>query len=266
MQRVNVQRVPAAPAPGVLLKAADFPLEQAAHPGRAGAELQQRPRPRVLAVIPARGGSKGIPRKNIQPVCGKPLLGYAVEVALAAPNIDAVVVSTDDAEVAEIARAFGAEVPFLRPAAIAGDQAEISQAVAHTRQALRERGRVFDAVVTIYPTQIFRSVSLVTELTDLLLGGYGLVLTAKRVWPGAGGYFTREEGLLRPLPDRHAGEGLGFLRVLGSFVGTNYCCYRTPRRYVRVLDNPLEILDIDHWRDLYMAEEVIRRGLYDFRQ
>ncbi|MBW1723549.1 MAG: hypothetical protein JRH13_15900, partial [Deltaproteobacteria bacterium] len=72
-------------------------------------------KPEVLAIIPARGGSKGLPRKNIRDLCGKPLIAYSIEVALRAKLIDRVVVSTEDEEIAEISESFGAEVPFLRP-------------------------------------------------------------------------------------------------------------------------------------------------------
>ncbi len=79
--------------------------------------------PYVLCVIFARGGSKGVPRKNIRPLAGKPLLGWAIEKALRSRRIDRVVVSTDDPEIAEVAKSFGAEVPFLRPAELATDEA-----------------------------------------------------------------------------------------------------------------------------------------------
>lgn len=220
----------------------------------------------VLAIIPARGGSKGIPRKNIQPLCGKPLLGYAVEVALAAPNIDAVVVSTEDPEVAEVARDCGAEVPFLRPAEIAGDGAQISACVEYTRQTLRQMGRDFDAVVTLYPTSIFRTVSLVTGLTDILLHGYSTVVTAKKIQAGHGGFYSLEKGRLRALPDKRQGTTAGFLRSVGGFLGNNYTQYRSQRRYVRVLEDPIETLDIDNWKDLYLAEEIIHQGLFNFMQ
>ena len=78
--------------------------------------------PKVLAVIPARGGSKGVPRKNIRLVCGKPLISYTIEHALAAQHrFHRIIVSTDDPEIATIARERGAEVPFLRPASSARD-------------------------------------------------------------------------------------------------------------------------------------------------
>ena len=90
----------------------------------------------LLALIPARGGSKGIPRKNIRPFCGKPLLQWTIDVARAAPSVDRVVVSTDDPEIAEIACAGGAEVPFLRPAELASDTAPGIGPVLHALQQL----------------------------------------------------------------------------------------------------------------------------------
>ena len=74
---------------------------------------------RILALIPARGGSKGIPHKNIAPLAGKPLIQYSIDAAWGSSYIDSVLVSTDDEEIARVARACGAEVPFLRPEALA---------------------------------------------------------------------------------------------------------------------------------------------------
>src|SRR5215470_12474335 len=88
--------------------------------------------PKILAVIPARGGSKGVLRKNIRPICGKPLIAYMIEVAHAARHLfQRVVVSTDDPEIATVAREYGADVPFLRPAELANDRAPMVPTVAH---------------------------------------------------------------------------------------------------------------------------------------
>jgi N-acylneuraminate cytidylyltransferase len=77
----------------------------------------------VLAIIPARGGSKGLPGKNIKELCGKPLIAWTIEQAKSCSDIDRIVVSTDDSEIAEIAKKYGAEVPFIRPAELASDTA-----------------------------------------------------------------------------------------------------------------------------------------------
>ncbi|NPA07305.1 MAG: acylneuraminate cytidylyltransferase family protein [Chloroflexi bacterium] len=111
---------------------------------------------RVLAVIPARGGSKGIPGKNIRPFLGKPLLAWSVEQARAAVYVDRVIVSTDDDAIARVAREAGAEVPFRRPAELAADDVPIAHAVAHAAQWLADRGQRYDIIVQLEATSPFR--------------------------------------------------------------------------------------------------------------
>ncbi|PIC88551.1 acylneuraminate cytidylyltransferase [Sporosarcina sp. P21c] len=107
-----------------------------------------------LAIIPARGGSKGIPRKNIIDVHGKPLITYTIEAALQSKYIDRVIVSTDDEEIAAIGRKWGAEIPFLRPAELATDEAKTIDAILHAIKSLREK---YDYVITLQPTQPLRT-------------------------------------------------------------------------------------------------------------
>jgi CMP-N,N'-diacetyllegionaminic acid synthase len=107
----------------------------------------------LLALIPARGGSKGIPRKNIRSFCGKPLLQWSIDAAVATTCVDQVVVSTDDPEIAEIAKACGAEVPFLRPAELASDTAPGIAPVLH---ALEQLPKVTD-VLLLQPTSPLRT-------------------------------------------------------------------------------------------------------------
>ena len=107
---------------------------------------------KVIAVIPARGGSKRIPRKNIKDFYGKPLIAYSIEVALNSKLFDKVVVSTDDEEIASIAKAYGADVPFLRPKELSDDFTGTDEVVSHTLEYLKNRGEVFDYVCTIYAT------------------------------------------------------------------------------------------------------------------
>ena len=109
----------------------------------------------LLSLIPARGGSKGIPRKNVRPFCGKPLLQWTIDVSLAAPSVDLTVVSTDDAEIAMLARAGGAEVPFLRPTDLASDTASGIAPVLH---ALDQLPDVTD-VLLLQPTSPLRRVA-----------------------------------------------------------------------------------------------------------
>ena len=117
----------------------------------------------LLALIPARGGSKGIPRKNIRLFCGKPLLQWSIKVALEAPSVNFVVVSTEDIEVADIARACGAEVPFFRPADLATDA---SPAIATVLHALDQLPDVTD-VLFLQPTSPLRTTADIEAIVEL---------------------------------------------------------------------------------------------------
>lgn len=108
---------------------------------------------KLLALIPARGGSKRIPRKNIRPFCGKPLLQWTIEAAQSAACIDQIVVSTDDLEIAEVARAGGAEVPFMRPTELATDDSPSISTVLHTLHQLP----AMSDIILLQPTSPLRS-------------------------------------------------------------------------------------------------------------
>lgn len=107
---------------------------------------------RVLGLVPARGGSKGVPRKNVRLLRGRPLLAYTADAARGARRLTRVVVSTDDPEIAEVALGCGLEVPFMRPAALAGDEAPMVPVVQHAIRALECAGDRFDAVCVLQPT------------------------------------------------------------------------------------------------------------------
>lgn len=107
-----------------------------------------------IAVIPARGGSKRIPRKNVRLMNGRPLIAWAIDTAIASGEFSDVVVSTDDDEIAEIARALGASVPFVRPAELSHDHASTVSVVAHAVEHLLRRGDEFDLACCIYPAAI----------------------------------------------------------------------------------------------------------------
>ena len=106
----------------------------------------------VLGIIPARGGSKGIRHKNLRMVGGKPLLAYSIEAAKGAGRLDRVIVSTEDDGIAEAAKRFGAEVPFLRPAELAGDHISLIPVVQHALASLDRLGWRADIVVNLQPT------------------------------------------------------------------------------------------------------------------
>ena len=108
-----------------------------------------------VAIITARGGSKRIPRKNIREFCGKPILAYSIEAALASGIFDTVMVSTDDEEIAEVAKRYGAEVPFYRSEKTANDYATTNDVLLEVLEEYRKRGEHFDLACCIYPTAPF---------------------------------------------------------------------------------------------------------------
>lgn len=123
-----------------------------------------------IAVIPARGGSKRIPRKNIKPFCGKPMIAWSIEAALASGLFDYIIVSTDDAEIAEIAKQWGAEVPFMRPEELSNDYVFPGVVVKHAVEwVIKNLGEV-EFVCTIYatapfitPTDLIKGLALLVE-------------------------------------------------------------------------------------------------------
>jgi CMP-N-acetylneuraminic acid synthetase len=122
----------------------------------------------ILGVIPARGGSKGVPGKNIRPVLGKPLIAYSIECGLKCSSIDRLVVSTDSEEIADIARKLGAEVPFLRPEELAGDTVPMLPVMRHSITSAEEHyGRTVRALVLLDPTGALRTVDDVESCLKL---------------------------------------------------------------------------------------------------
>jgi CMP-N,N'-diacetyllegionaminic acid synthase len=118
----------------------------------------QTPTPlRILGLILARGGSKRLPGKNLKPLHGKPLLAWSIEASLACPAIGMTVVSTDSQEIANVALRYGAQVPFLRPEALAQDRSTSADAALHAVDWLRDHGTEFDAVMLLEPTSPLRA-------------------------------------------------------------------------------------------------------------
>ena len=107
---------------------------------------------KAVAIIPARGGSKRIPRKNIKDFYGKPLIAYSIEVALKSKLFDKVIITTDDEEIATIAKSYGAEVPFLRPKELSDDFTGTQDVINHTLDYLEKNNEEYDYVCTIYAT------------------------------------------------------------------------------------------------------------------
>lgn len=157
----------------------------------------------VLALIPARGGSKGIPRKNVVDLAGRPLIAYTIEAALNARLVDRVVVSTDDREIAATARAFGAEVPFDRPAALSTDEVPAFEVIAHAVGALEAiDDRRVDYLVYLQPTSPLRTADHIDRGVQAIQKSGADVLVSVIEVPhrfSPQSMLVMEQGRLRPL-------------------------------------------------------------------
>lgn len=122
-----------------------------------------------VAIIPARGGSKRIPRKNIKKFYGKPMIAYSIEVAIASEVFDRVIVSTDDNEIAEVAKKYGAEVPFIRPPELSDDHTATVPVIKHAIEQLQAIGGEVDCVCCIYATAPFVEKQDIKSAKELLL-------------------------------------------------------------------------------------------------
>jgi len=132
----------------------------------------------TIASICARGGSTGLPRKNIKLLHGKPLIAHTIEQALASPGIQRVFVSTDDEEIAEVAKYAGAEVPFLRPAELASSTAAKLPVIRHLVEAIEKMGVTVSKIVDLDPTSPLRLVSDIGRCIELLDDETDVVITA----------------------------------------------------------------------------------------
>lgn len=123
---------------------------------------------RIVALIPARGGSKGLPRKNVKPLLGRPLIAWTIKQANESRYIDRIIVSTDDKEIAEISKSYGAEVPFMRPDELATDKAIFMDLVLHAMNSIEKNDKVYDILVLLQPTSPLRASEDIDNAVRLL--------------------------------------------------------------------------------------------------
>jgi CMP-N,N'-diacetyllegionaminic acid synthase len=153
---------------------------------------------RTLALVPARGGSRAIPRKNVREIAGRPLIGWTIAAGLAARSVDRVVVSTDDDDIAAIAAAHGADVPFVRPAELAGDDVADRPVYEHALRELEREGYLPDAVVWLRPTAPCRSVDDIDAVVAMLADGADSVRSVSPVHDHPYWTFRVDDGRLAP--------------------------------------------------------------------
>jgi N-acylneuraminate cytidylyltransferase len=234
---------------------------------------------RILGVIPARGGSQGLPGKNIRPLAGTPLIGHSLAVARLVPEITRTIVTTDDEEIASVAEALGGDVPFLRPAHLAEHTTPAGPVIAHAlTEVERAEDSTYDAIVLLEPTSPLRDPQLLSSAIALLESEPevdGVVSVAQPSFdPASVGVRTGPDGLLQRFFPEAAGltrrqdSDAAFLKLTGNFyVWRSDFVRRIERswldegRFLPMMTPNLLAFAIDTEEDFLMVEAVVEAGL-----
>ena len=213
--------------------------------------------PGSICIITARGGSKRIPRKNIKEFCGKPIIAYSIEVALESGIFDEVMVSTDDEGIAEVAREYGAKVPFMRSAKTSNDFATTADVIREVLSEYEAMGRTFDVVGCLYPTAPFVSVDELKQTVALIDAGASSVVPVTAFdFPPLRGFSVGEDGSLeyafpeyattrsQDLPEMVHDCGRFYFAKVGAFLESGGFitdvtrALRIPSKLVQDIDTP----------------------------
>lgn len=229
---------------------------------------------KLLSIIPARGGSKGIPRKNLAKINGRPLIEYSIKAALDVNQITDLIVSTDDKEIADIARELGAQVPFIRPLELATDQAQSAPVVMHAVEFMEKlKGYKYDAVLMLQPTcPLRKSLHIKKALNiyqssdcDSLVSVVSVSQHPYRMKKLVGdkliNYIDQGFENMKPrqeLPEVYIRNGAIYLCsrsvIMDKKVLVGENCYG-------LVMNDFESVNIDRKLDLVLAETILREGL-----
>jgi CMP-N-acetylneuraminic acid synthetase len=221
---------------------------------------------KTIAIIPARGGSKAIPRKNIKKLCGKPLISYVIETALRVKELDKVIVSSEDSEIAEIAKKSGADIPFLRPKELARDETPTLPVLQHAINYLEEKENYRpDIIVLLYATFPLLSTEKVSEAIKMIKDeGFDSVIS---VIKDDGHYWIEEDKKYVRLYPKIV-ENRQLVKPLYKENGAIYAC----RRDIIIENNEIvggkigflvmkkeESIDIDDTIDFDLAEFLLNK-------
>jgi CMP-N-acetylneuraminic acid synthetase len=228
-------------------------------PGRPQKKILAETKLNILAIIPARKNSKGIPNKNIADLGGIPLVAHSISSALTCHQITRTIVSTDSPEIASVAREWGAEVPFLRPKELAGDSVPLAKAFDYTCDRLRaEEGYRPDALVILLPTHPFRRPELMEELLSAM-ATCRIVKTVRPFRMTELSHFVPENGAVKSLHGNARSVQVCY-RGYGLFYGSRLTGGFKRQFYIHVITSPPECVDIDVPEDLELANWLLRKG------
>lgn len=232
---------------------------------------------KILAIIPARGGSKGLPGKNIKELCGKPLIAWSIEHAQKSKYVDEIFISTDSQEIADVAEHFGAPCPELRPAELARDTAPSSEFIVYTLEKMKKEGKSFDYFILLEPTSPLRDVEDVDKSIEMLVDNpvaesvMGVVRAedsnpAFMVKIGEGGlmipFMGKAETLRRQdIPDAYYFEGTVYLSKCDAYMEKKAFYHDKTLPYVVPKWKSFEIDDII---DFTIIEAIMKMKLQGF--
>lgn len=223
-----------------------------------------------IAVIPARGGSKRIPRKNIKPFCGKPMIAWSIEAARLSGLFERIIVSTDDAEIAEVSKQWGSEVPFMRPKELSNDYAGTTPVIAHATQWALDQGFDIEAVCCIYATApLVQTDDLKLGWDTLNSGDWDYTFTAAEFAAPIFRSFkqTAEGGIEMFFPEHFTTRSQDLpvaLHDAGQFYWGRPAAWLKNKRIfdrhsVPVIIPHCRVQDIDDWDDWKMAEIIFNQ-------
>lgn len=228
----------------------------------------------MLGVIPARGGSKGVPHKNIKELAGKPLLAYTIEAALQSGIFERIIVSTDDEDIAAVAGKYGAEVPFIRPADIAGDLVSSDAVILHALQFYEKQNIFFKEVCKLQPTSPFRSAQNLKDAYKVFRQENRDYLVSvcecehSPLWSGTLGKdnsmddFLREEVIRscrQELPQYYRLNGAIYMAKTQSFIENKSFFGKNSRAFVMSQEASV---DIDNSLDFLFAEFLLQSPVF----
>lgn len=225
-----------------------------------------------LVIIPARGGSKGIPHKNIKPLDGKPLIYYTIDVARQIVSDEDICVSTDDAEIIKCVEDYGLKVPFVRPAELASDTAGTYEVLLHALDFYEKQGKQYDVVLLLQNTSPFRTAEQVKEALNIYTSDIDMVVSVNEtktnpyyncVEEGPNGYLkkTLDSTLLtrrQDAPITYEYNGAIYVMNVEKLKAMHYGKFTKIVKYVM---DELHSVDLDTMLDWMYAEFVIKEGL-----
>lgn len=223
---------------------------------------------KTIAIITARGGSKRIPRKNIKEFCGKPILAYSIEAALQSGVFDRVMVSTDDEEIAEIAKRHGAEVPFYRSEKTANDYATTNDVLLEVLEEFEKRGEHYELACCIYPTAPFVTAEKLRGAVEQLLGSDAdtLIPVVSFSYPPQRAMIVKEGRLVFEYPqylDSRSQDLEPHYHDVGQFYVFRVAAFQKNRKLMvgnilPLVVSEMEVQDIDSQTDWEIAEMKYR--------